>query len=165
MDSSGVTMLTIRFGYSSINLWLHWLEGCFQIWDLSSSPDTQLIQMSLQISLSASPEEKDSSGSTSSTSIEMPSFSPITSSESISDTSSCCSVSEATPQFATTFKIVGDNIDKTIRPRQETSQHHTQSLHYFHSFAVKDRCDVSGLEDQINQILRKYCCTNGESCM
>jgi L1 cell adhesion molecule like protein len=46
-----------------------------------------------------------------------------------------------------TFKIVGDNVDKTIKPRQETSQHHNQSLHYFHSYAVKDRIDVSSLED------------------
>ena len=101
--------------------------------------------------MQSSPEEKDSSSSTSSTSIEMPSFSPITSSESISDTSSCCSVFEATPQFATTtipsFKILGDNINKTIRPRQETSQNHTQSFHYFHSLGIKDRCDVSGLKD------------------
>lgn len=46
-----------------------------------------------------------------------------------------------------TFKIVGDNIDKSIRPREETSDNHLQSLHYFHSYAVLDRCDMSALED------------------
>lgn len=44
-----------------------------------------------------------------------------------------------------TFKIVGDNIDKTVRPRQETSDSHTKSLHYFHSYAVKDRVGVTML--------------------
>ncbi|XP_019862645.1 PREDICTED: uncharacterized protein LOC109591334 [Amphimedon queenslandica] len=46
-----------------------------------------------------------------------------------------------------TLKIVGDNIDKSIRPREETSDNHLQSLHYFHSYAVLDRCDMSALED------------------
>ena len=47
------------------------------------------------------------------------------------------------------FKIVGDNIDKTIKPQHETGQHHNQSLHYFHSYAVKDRCGVSQLHDNL----------------
>lgn len=53
------------------------------------------------------------------------------------------------PQLASfpSFKIVGDNIDKSIRPREETLEKHTESLHYFHSYAVKDRTDVSGLDD------------------
>ncbi len=42
-----------------------------------------------------------------------------------------------------TFKIVGDNIDKTIRPREMRSDHQTRSLHYFHSYAVRDRIDIS----------------------
>ena len=37
-----------------------------------------------------------------------------------------------------------DNIDKSISPREETLEKHT---HYFHSYAVKDRMDVSGLDD------------------
>lgn len=45
------------------------------------------------------------------------------------------------------FKIVGDNIDKTIRPRHQTLEKRTQSLHYFHSFAVKDRVDLSRISD------------------
>ena len=45
------------------------------------------------------------------------------------------------------LKIVGDNIDKSVRPREETSEEHTKSLHYFHTYAVKDRTDASALED------------------
>lgn len=45
------------------------------------------------------------------------------------------------------FKIVGDNIDKTVRPRHQTLEKRTQSLHYFHSFAVKDRIDMSCISD------------------
>lgn len=44
-----------------------------------------------------------------------------------------------------TFKIVGDNIDKSVKP---TSEHLAKSLHYFHSYAVRDRTDVSGLSDE-----------------
>jgi len=43
------------------------------------------------------------------------------------------------------FKIVGDNIDKSVKPRHETMDHHTQSLLYFHSYAVCDRIDFSHL--------------------
>ena len=45
------------------------------------------------------------------------------------------------------FKIVGDNIDKTVRPRHQTLENRTQSLHYFHSYAVKDRIDIGDLSD------------------
>ena len=46
-----------------------------------------------------------------------------------------------------TFKIVGDNVDKYMKPRHETFDRHASSLHYFHSFAVKDRCNMSNFED------------------
>ena len=45
------------------------------------------------------------------------------------------------------FKLVGDNIDKSVKPCHETRQSHSNLLHYFHCYAVKDRCDVKGLED------------------
>ena len=44
------------------------------------------------------------------------------------------------------FKDVGDNIDKTIRPRHQTLDFQTRSLH-FHAYAVKDRVDCSSLSD------------------
>lgn len=49
--------------------------------------------------------------------------------------------------FYPSFKIVGDNIDKSIKPSEETSESHNRSLHYFHSYAVKDRTDVSNVDD------------------
>ena len=45
------------------------------------------------------------------------------------------------------FKIVGDNIDKTVRPRHQTTDSPTQSLHYFNSYAVQDRIDFSSYSD------------------
>ena len=45
------------------------------------------------------------------------------------------------------FKLVGDNIDKNIRPRDMRSDHQGKSLHYFHTYAVRDRVDLSGVSD------------------
>lgn len=53
----------------------------------------------------------------------------------------------------TGFTIVGDNIDKTVRPRHQTLQSRTQSLHYFNSYAVLDRCDFSSLKESTSASL------------
>ena len=45
------------------------------------------------------------------------------------------------------YVIVGDNIDKNIRPSYQRQDHTTQSLHYFHSYAVLNRVDISRLSD------------------
>ena len=46
------------------------------------------------------------------------------------------------------FKIVGDNIDKNVKPRYLRSEgHQNRSLHYFHSYAVRERIDFSHLPD------------------
>ena len=42
-----------------------------------------------------------------------------------------------------TFKLVGDNIDKNINPQDVRLDSQTVSLHYFHSYAVRDRIDMS----------------------
>ena len=56
---------------------------------------------------------------------------------------------EFTPQsLLPTFKIVGDNIDKEVKPRNMRSDYQARSLHYFHLYAVKDRIDLSKCEDQ-----------------
>ncbi len=47
-----------------------------------------------------------------------------------------------------TYRIVGDNIDKNVKPRDMTSDHQTRSLHYFHSYAVRDRIDLSELSSK-----------------
>lgn len=45
------------------------------------------------------------------------------------------------------YKIVGDNIDKNIRPRYQTMERQTKSVHYFHSYAVMDRVPSLYLSD------------------
>lgn len=47
----------------------------------------------------------------------------------------------------TGFRIVGDNVDKNVRPRYQRLDYQTQSLHHFHSYACLDRIDFSGLSD------------------
>lgn len=49
------------------------------------------------------------------------------------------------------FKIVGDNIDKNVKPSRERAEIKTQSLHYFHSYVVKDRIPVTDLSDDPSQ--------------
>ena len=43
------------------------------------------------------------------------------------------------------FKLVGDNIDKTIKPRDMRLNKQATSLHYFNVYAVKVRIDFSHL--------------------
>lgn len=43
------------------------------------------------------------------------------------------------------FKMVIDNIDKTVKPRNQTIDAQTQSLHYVQVYAVKDQVDFSQL--------------------
>ena len=45
------------------------------------------------------------------------------------------------------FVIVGNNIDKNIRPSYQHQDRSTQSLHYFHSYVALNRIDISGLSD------------------
>ena len=45
------------------------------------------------------------------------------------------------------FTIIGDNIDKNFRPSYQRQDRQTKSLHYFHSYAAKNRVDVSSLSD------------------
>ena len=47
----------------------------------------------------------------------------------------------------TTFKIVGDNIDKDVKPRNMRSDYQTRSLHYFHAYAVRDRLNLDNCDD------------------
>lgn len=45
------------------------------------------------------------------------------------------------------YKLVGDNVDKEVKPREMRSDHQTRSLHYFHAYAVRDRIDLSSVSD------------------
>ena len=119
------------------------------------------------LSQAKSPDPNDSESSDSLTSLPTQSpLSKVTSSEESSQPTACSSselpissssqfsdifgtdVSAApTPSSLTTYKIVGDNIDKNIKPRDMRSDHQTKSLHYFHLYAVRDRIDLSKYED------------------
>ena len=46
-----------------------------------------------------------------------------------------------------TYKIVGDNIDKFVRPRFMQYDSQSRSLHFFNHCAVKDRIDIHDLSD------------------
>ena len=60
----------------------------------------------------------------------------------------------ATPNEWCGFKIAMDNIDMNIRPRHQTFERQTQSLHYVNSFALKDRIDFSSFEHAtVNTVL------------
>ena len=50
------------------------------------------------------------------------------------------------------YKLVGDNIDKNVKPRYTCQDKNTLSLHYYHSYAVQDRVSLSGLSDEIPDI-------------
>ena len=50
------------------------------------------------------------------------------------------------------FKVIGDNIDKTVRSGHQTLDSQTRSLHYFHAYAVKVRIDCSSLSDVVPDI-------------
>ena len=80
-----------------------------------------------------------------------PSFSPAstTPDESSSTSSSLDRIVPVNPKSPVlkTFKIVGDNIDKNIRPSEMRIDTQTRSLHYFHSYAVRDRIDLTNYDD------------------
>lgn len=46
------------------------------------------------------------------------------------------------------YKIVGDNVDKNIKPRYYRQDRQTVSLHCYHSYAVQDRINIHGLSDE-----------------
>ena len=112
----------------------------------------------LHVDLTTPEKIEQSSSEASSDDIEAPPFSPLTLTASNTDTFSTSDINSvpdvvssahATLQIHTpSFKLVGDNVDKTVRPREETLETHSKSLHYFHSFAVRDRCDITGLADE-----------------
>jgi hypothetical protein len=93
---------------------------------------------------SSNAEPNEAAISSSPSSVSPPSYSDVSSPDDASTINDCQCV--ASVRFPT-FKIVGDNVDKYIKPRHETTERHASSLHYFHSFAVRDRCDMSTFED------------------
>jgi hypothetical protein len=50
------------------------------------------------------------------------------------------------------YILVGDNIDKNVSPCDMRVDHQTKSYHYFYSYAVYDRIDLSGYSNEIPDI-------------
>ena len=45
------------------------------------------------------------------------------------------------------FTLVGDNLDINVTPRYKRVDRQTQSLHFFYSYAVRDRVNLAGFSD------------------
>lgn len=110
--------------------------------------DATTVEDQLSSSAPSSPSSQGELSSNSSSSEPAPTISTIT------DVSSSVTSNQSEPvdtqqsrSSLKTFKIVGDNIDKTIKPRDMRIDHQTCSLHYFHSYAARDRIDLSQFED------------------
>ena len=43
------------------------------------------------------------------------------------------------------FNLVGDNVDKKVKPRHMRSDNQSKDLHYFHLYALRDRVDFQKL--------------------
>ena len=63
-------------------------------------------------------------------------------------TTSTAETTESSQEKWLGFKVVGDNTDKNIRPRHQSLEARTKSLHYFHAFAALDRINPSCLSEQ-----------------
>ena len=50
------------------------------------------------------------------------------------------------------FKIVGDNLDKHVQPRDMRSDYQARSLHFFHSYAVQDRIQSESCSESVPPI-------------
>ena len=84
-------------------------------------------------------------------SVSTPSWSPLSSPNSTLSSSDECELPEDTPMVQAeipSFKIVGDNINKTVRPREMRIDHQSRSLHYFDLYGVRDRVSVDHLHDE-----------------
>ena len=46
------------------------------------------------------------------------------------------------------YKLLGDNIDKKVKPTDMRADHQSKSLHYFNMYAVQDRVDLSHLSNE-----------------
>lgn len=52
-----------------------------------------------------------------------------------------------TPSSMKTYKLTGDNLDKNVKPMEYRVDSQTKSLHYFQTYAVRDRIDLTSYDD------------------
>ena len=55
---------------------------------------------------------------------------------------------EQPPVNAIGYAATGNNIDMNLRPSYQRQDRTTQSLHYFHSYAERNRIDISEMSDK-----------------
>lgn len=79
--------------------------------------------------------------------IATPVFSPITIAAATPPTGNTHMQAQSVPTWHG-FKLVGDNLDKTVHRRHQTHDKQTVSMHYFHYYAIMDRIDLSKLSDK-----------------
>ena len=53
------------------------------------------------------------------------------------------------------FKLIGDNVDKNIKPRNMRLGSQTSSLHYFNTYAVKDRINFQHLSANATLVFKE----------
>ena len=56
-------------------------------------------------------------------------------------------VTETTGEMLS-YKLVGDNLDKNVRRSFQRMDRTTKSLHYFHTYGVRDRVSIAGMSFQ-----------------
>ena len=91
---------------------------------------------SLSSSSSSSVTSSDSDSSVTAGSFSSITLSLSSSTSNVADETSSAKPLSRNESEITSFKLVGDNIDKHVKPRE---MRESQSLHYFNSYAVKSR--------------------------
>ena len=82
-----------------------------------------------------------SSASSIPSSVETPPYSPLSGSS-----DDAVSLPPSSSNFPS-FKMIGDNLDTYVKPREMRLDHQAKSLNFFNTYGVKGRVDVSQLED------------------
>ena len=143
---------------------VHYIEDDTAILDYSTDSDSDCSWLSMSsISLD---EEYSSDSSVDEISEEFTDESTEFDSDTDTDTDSSLSqIDDTTSSYSslhspssqppvsspTHYRLCGDNIDKTVRQRYlRSDSYHSSSLHYFHSYAVKDRVNCFSLSDAPN---------------
>ena len=126
--------------------------------EIDGEIDDSCIGMHAEVAFSHSDSEYDTDCSLDTEySFDAPPFSPCRTEVSdvqLNDSESLEAVEHLDEEMCTTnthswkgFKVVGDNIDKNIRPSFKRYDNKTDSIHYFHYYALLDRIDLSAYSE------------------
>lgn len=106
-----------------------------------SGPSNASPAKSLSSSSSSSATSSDSESSVTAGSFSSVTVSSSTTISDVAEETSCAKPLSSKESAITSesFKLVGDNIDKHVKPREMREDAQSQSLHYFNCYAVKSR--------------------------